>query len=173
MPHDILGYARLMGGKKKFVEKLQYVFDNGLYDPANEPDIAYPYLFTYFKGEEWRTQKIVGELIGKYFGDTPKGIPGNDDCGTMSTWLIFSMIGLYPDCPGSPYYALTAPVFDRVTLHLDKRYYPKGDLVIEASRAQGGEGLIHSMTLGGKPLKSYRISHDELINGGTLSMQLK
>ena len=173
VPHDILGYARLMGGKKKFVEKLQYVFDNGLYDPANEPDIAYPYLFTYFKGEEWRTQKIVGELIGKYFGDTPKGIPGNDDCGTMSTWLIFSMIGLYPDCPGSPYYALTAPVFDRVTLHLDKRYYPKGDLVIEASRAQGGEGLIHSMTLGGKPLKSYRISHDELINGGTLSMQLK
>ena len=173
VPHDILGYARLMGGKKKFVEKLQYVFDNGLYDPANEPDIAYPYLFTYFKGEEWRTQKIVGELIGKYFGDTPKGIPGNDDCGTMSTWLIFSMIGLYPDCPGSPYYALTAPVFDRVTLHLDKRYYPKGDLVIEASRAQGGEGLIHSMTLGGKPLNSYRISHDELINGGTLSMQLK
>ncbi len=173
VPHDITGLAKLMGGKKKFVDKLQKVFDEGLYDPANEPDIAYPYLFTYFKGEEWRTQKIVSELIKKYYSDEPKGIPGNDDCGTMSTWLIFSMIGLYPDCPGSPYYALTTPVFDKVTLHLDKRFYPKGDLVIEAPHAQAQSGLIERMTLGGKTLKNYRISHDELINGGTLKMQLK
>ena len=51
-----MGLAQLMGGQKKFVDKLQKVFDEGLYDPANEPDIAYPYLFNYFKGEEWRTQ---------------------------------------------------------------------------------------------------------------------
>lgn len=172
VPHDITGLARLMGGNKKFVEKLQRVFDDGLYDPANEPDIAYPYLFTYFKGEEWRTQKTVSSLINKYFGDTPKGIPGNDDCGTMSTWLIFSMIGLYPDCPGSPYYALTTPVFDRVTLHLDKHFYPKGDIIIEAPHTGDG-GLINKMTLGGKPLTRYRISHNELINGSPLSMQLK
>ena len=172
VPHDITGVARLMGGNKKFVEKLQRVFDDGLYDPANEPDIAYPYLFTYFKGEEWRTQKTVSSLINKYFGDTPKGIPGNDDCGTMSTWLIFSMIGLYPDCPGSPYYALTTPVFDRVTLHLDKHFYPKGDIIIEAPHTGDG-GLINKMTLGGKPLTRYRISHNELINGSPLSMQLK
>ena len=172
VPHDITGVARLMGGNKKFVEKLQRIFDDGLYDPANEPDIAYPYLFTYFKGEEWRTQKTVSSLINKYFGDTPKGIPGNDDCGTMSTWLIFSMIGLYPDCPGSPYYALTTPVFDRVTLHLDKHFYPKGDIIIEAPHTGDG-GLINKMTLGGKPLTRYRISHNELINGSPLSMQLK
>ena len=172
VPHDITGLARLMGGNKKFMEKLQRVFDDGLYDPANEPDIAYPYLFTYFKGEEWRTQKTVSSLINKYFGDTPKGIPGNDDCGTMSTWLIFSMIGLYPDCPGSPYYALTTPVFDRVTLHLDKHFYPKGDIIIEAPHTGDG-GLINKMTLGGKPLTRYRISHNELINGSPLSMQLK
>ncbi len=148
VPHDIKGLARLMGGDKKFVQKLQRVFDEGLYDPANEPDIAYPYLFTYFKGEEWRTEKIVTSLINKYFSDKPNGIPGNDDCGTMSTWLIFSMMGLYPDCPGTPSYALTKPVFDKVTLHLDKRYYPKGDVIID----------------GTKPLKKYRISHSELVH---------
>ena len=173
VPHDILGLAKLMGGNKKFVDKLQRVFDEGLYDPANEPDIAYPYLFTYFKGEEWRTQKIVRCLIDKYYGDTPKGIPGNDDCGTMSTWLIFSMIGLYPDCPGSPYYALTTPVFDKVTLHLDKQYYPKGDIIIEAPHTTTGQGLIQKMTLGGRSLNRYRISHDELINGQTLTMELR
>ena len=173
VPHDIPGLAKLMGGNKKFVEKLQRVFDEGLYDPANEPDIAYPYLFTYFKGEEWRTQKTVRELIGKYYSDKPKGIPGNDDCGTMSTWLIFSMIGLYPDCPGSPYYALTTPVFDKVTLHLDKRYYPKGDLVIEAPHASEGSGYIKHMTLGNKPLNRYRISHDELVNGGHLTILIE
>ena len=70
-----MGLARLMGGNKKFVDKLQRVFDEGLYDPTNEPDIAYPYLFTYFKGEEWRTQKIVRELIDKYYSDQPDGIP--------------------------------------------------------------------------------------------------
>jgi len=148
VPHDIKGLARLMGGDKKFVQKLQRVFDEGLYDPANEPDIAYPYLFTYFKGEEWRTEKIVTSLINKYFSDQPNGIPGNDDRGTMSTWLIFSMMGLYPDCPGTPSYALTKPVFDKVTLHLDKRYYPKGDIIID----------------GTKPLKKYRISHSELVD---------
>ena len=172
VPHDIPGLAKLMGGNKKFVDKLQSVFDEGLYDPANEPDIAYPYLFTYFKGEEWRTQKIVRSLIEKYYGDTPKGIPGNDDCGTMSTWLIFSMIGLYPDCPGSPYYALTTPVFDKITLHLDKRYYPNGDLVIEAPHPSPEAYHIQKMALGGKSLNRYRISHDELINGQTLKFVL-
>ena len=82
------------------------------------------------------------------------------------------MIGLYPDCPGSPYYALTTPVFDKVTLHLDKQYYPQGDIVIE-KQASGSQGLIQKMSLGGKPLNHYRISHDELINGRTLKMEVK
>jgi predicted alpha-1,2-mannosidase len=148
VPHDVKGLARLMGGDKQFVKKLQRVFDEGLYDPANEPDIAYPYLFTYFKGEEWRTQKIVRQLIDKYFSDQPNGIPGNDDCGTMSTWLIFSMMGIYPDCPGSPSYAVTEPVFDEVTLHLDKRYYPKGEIVLKA----------------GEKRMRHRITHEEFLN---------
>ena len=171
VPHDVKGLARLMGGDRKFVNKLQMVFDKGLYDPANEPDIAYPYLFSYFKGEEWRTQKEVSRLLAKYFTDKPDGIPGNDDCGTMSAWAIFSMMGLYPDCPGSPHYTLTTPTFDRVTLHLDKRYYPQGDLVIEARRSSPDHPFIKSMTLGGKRLNSYRVGHDELVKGRRLVIE--
>lgn len=171
VPHDVKGLARLMGGDRKFVNKLQMVFDKGLYDPANEPDIAYPYLFSYFKGEEWRTQKEVSRLLAKYFTDKPDGIPGNDDCGTMSAWAIFSMMGLYPDCPGSPHYTLTTPVFDRVTLHLDRRYYPQGDLVIEARRPSPDHPFIKSMTLGGKRLNSYRVGHDELVKGRRLVIE--
>ncbi len=173
VPHDVKGLAKLMGGDKAFVNKLQKVFDNNLYDPANEPDIAYPYLFSRFSGEEWRTQKEVTRLLEKYYKDTPDGIPGNDDCGTMSAWAIFSMIGMYPDCPGEPYYTLTTPVFDKVTLHLDKKYYPEGDIVIEANRTKAGQNLIGSMQLGGKKLNSYRISHSELTKGRHLVFNLK
>ena len=173
VPHDVMGLAKLMGGQKKFVDKLQMVFDKNLYDPANEPDIAYPYLFSYFKGEEWRTQKTVKELLDKYYSARPEGIPGNDDCGTMSAWAIFAMMGLYPDCPGSPYYTLTTPVFDKVTLHLDKRYYPQGDLTITTDRTSPSQLYIGSMTLGGRKLSDYRISHKQLVDGKTLEMKLK
>lgn len=171
VPHDVLGLAKLMGGKQKFVNKLQMVFDKNLYDPANEPDIAYPYLFSYFKGEEWRTQKEVTRLLDKYYTDKPSGIPGNDDTGTMSAWAVFSMMGIYPDCPGSPYYTITSPVFDKVTLHLDKRYYPDGDITITADRSAATGKYIKSISLGGKKLNSYRISHKDLIKNKNLIMK--
>lgn len=173
VPHDVQGLAKLMGGSKAFVNKLQMVFDKGLYDPANEPDIAYPYLFNYFKGEEWRTQEETYRQLMKNFTDKPDGIPGNDDCGTMSAWALFTMMGIYPDCPGSPYYSLTAPVFDKITLHLDKRYYPEGDVVIEAVHPQKDSHLIRSMQLGEKTLARYRISHDEFVKGRILKFNLK
>lgn len=173
VPHDIKGLAQLMGGKKNFVEKLQMVFDKGLYDPANEPDIAYPYFFSQFKGEEWRTQKEVARLLKTYYKATPDGIPGNEDCGTMSAWAIFSMIGIYPDCPGSPYYTLTSPTFDRITLHLDRNYYPQGDIVIETQRPNNEAYIIKTIQLDNKPLGRYRISHQELINKHRLQFHLK
>ena len=173
VPHDIAGLAKLMGGRKQFVDKLQMVFDKNLYDPANEPDIAYPYLFSYFKGEEWRTQQTVSRLLQKYYKAQPDGIPGNDDCGTMSAWALFSMMGLYPDCPGSPYYTLTTPVFSKVTLHLDPRYYPDGDIVITTDRTSPLQLYIGSMTLGGKRLNGYRVSHKQLVEGRILDMRLK
>ncbi len=164
VPHDVEGLSKLMGGKRKFVDKLQMVFDDGLYDPANEPDIAYPYLFSRFKGEEWRTQKTVAQLLDKYFTTKPDGIPGNDDTGTMSAWAVFSMMGLYPDCPGEPYYTLTTPVFDEIevdtadgTLHISK----------------SGNGYIKQIKLNNKPYSKFRVSHDELINSGSLDFELE
>ena len=168
VPHDVEGLARAMGGRRKFVDKLQRVFDEGLYDPANEPDIAYAYLFSRFRGEEWRTQREVRRLLDKYFTTQADGIPGNDDTGTMSAWALFSMMGLYPDCPGEPYYTLTAPLFDRVQIDT-----PGGELVIEARRPAGGGDYIRRMTLGGRPLERYRISHDELLRGGRLTFELQ
>lgn len=164
VPHDVEGLVRLMGGRRKFIDKLQMVFDEGLYDPANEPDIAYAYLFSRFRGEEWRTQRQTRRLLEKYFTIWPDGIPGNDDTGTMSAWAVFTMLGLYPDCPGEPFYTLTAPTFDRAEIDTER-----GTLVIEKS----GEGYIDKMTLGGKPLTKYRLSHDELLRGGKLTFELK
>lgn len=167
VPHDVMGLAKLMGGKRKFVEKLQMIFDKGYYDPANEPDIAYPYLFSYFKGEEWRTQKLVSELLDKYYTTKPDGIPGNEDTGTMSSWAIFSMMGLYPDCPGVPEYTLTLPVFDKITIKLDPKYYEKDSLVIETSNPEVKSSYINSIKMGGKAC-GYRINHNDLVKAGTL-----
>lgn len=168
VPHDIEGLTRLMGGKKGFIKSLQYVFDEKHYDPANEPDIVYPYLFSRVKGEEWRTQREVKTLLDSCFTAAPDGIPGNDDTGTMSAWAIFSMMGFYPDTPSEPYYTLTTPVFDRIEIDTER-----GTLTIEASRPTPDSHYIESMTLGGAPLKKYRITHNELLNKRNLKFNLK
>ncbi len=160
VPHDIKGLAKVMGGKRKFVEKLQKVFDEGLYDPANEPDIAYPYLFSYFSGEEWRTSKVVENLLSKYFTTKPDGLPGNDDTGTMSAWAVFSMLGLYPDVPGVPEYTLTTPVFEKATINI-------GDNMLEITKTQTGKNRI---TINGKGV-GYRINHSQLINANNIDFQ--
>ena len=132
VPHDIEGLAKAMGGSKAFVAKLQKVFDEGLYDPANEPDIAYPFLFSRFKGEEHRTLQTVAALLKKYYTTRPDGIPGNDDTGVMSAWAVFSMIGMYPDCPGEPQYTLFPPVFDSV--EINGKYVIRKDQKIKKHR---------------------------------------
>ncbi|NLZ73020.1 MAG: glycoside hydrolase family 92 protein, partial [Bacteroidales bacterium] len=170
---DVKGLAKLMGGKKKFIDKLEMVFEKEYYDPANEPDIAYPHLFSYFKGEEWRTQYHIHRLLKKYYTTEPDGIPGNDDAGTMSAWAVFNMMGFYPDCPGSPYYTLTSPVFDRIIIKLDEKYWSEEELIIEVKRNQPEEIYIKEIHLGGKLLKENRISHKQLIEGGKLLFDLK
>ena len=172
VPHDIKGLAKLMGGSKKFVDRLQMVFDKKYYDPANEPDIAYPYLFSYFKGEEWRTQKLVRQLLKEGYHNAPNGVPGNEDTGTMSSWAIFSMMGFYPACPGDVNYVLTSPTFDKVTIQLDKRFYPKGELVIESNHATPESIYIQQVKAGGKKLNGFTISHEQLVGAGTLQFDL-
>ncbi len=162
VPHDIDGLAKIMGGKHKFINKLQMVFDEGLYDPANEPDIAYPYLFSRFKGEEWRTDKLVSELLSRHFTTQPDGLPGNDDTGTMSAWAVFSMLGLYPDIPGVPEYALTTPTFDKAIVNLGSH-----TLEINKVKDSGKPRII----LDGKPI-TRRISHSDLIKASDLKFHI-
>ncbi len=169
--HDTKGLIKLMGGEKSFVNQLEKVFDNKQFDMANEPNIAYPYFFNYIKGEEWRTQKRVNELISKYFKNQPDGIPGNDDTGTMSAWLVFSMMGIYPLSPAEPKYAITTPVFDKITIELDSRYYKNKQLIIE--KEKNNVGVIKEIKLNGKKHKEYFISHEKLVNGKQLKIILK
>ena len=111
--------------------------------------------------------------MAKYFKNAPDGIPGNDDTGTMSAWLVFNMMGFYPDCPGEPAYTLSSPVFNRVTIHLDKEQWGRNELVIEAKRQLSTDIFINAITLGNKPFKGYRVSHEELLKGGNLTFELK
>ncbi|MBO7261990.1 MAG: GH92 family glycosyl hydrolase [Alistipes sp.] len=165
VPHDVEGLIKYMGGSKVFTNKLWSVFENGHYDPTNEPDIAYPYLFSRVKGEEWRTQYLVKQLLDENYSTKPDGLPGNDDTGTMSAWAVFSMMGLYPDCPGEPYYTLTTPRFERVEIDTDN-----GTLTITTE----GEGdYISRIELGGKTINKYRISHEELTKSKELKIILK
>jgi len=169
--HDTKGLIKLMGGKKEFVNQLQKVFDTNQFDMANEPDIGYPFLFNYVKGEEWRSQKLVKQLVNQYFKNTPDGLPGNDDTGTMSAWVIYSMMGIYPISPGEPFYTITAPLFDKITIDLDGDYYKGKQLVIKKSGDTNGK--ISTIQLNGKLHKSYFINHDDLVEGATLNINQK
>lgn len=154
--HDVQGLAHLMGGKKKYVEKLEWIFNEGLYDPANEPDINYAYHFSQFQGYEHKTQKWTRWALDKYFTNSPGGIPGNDDTGTMSAWAVFTMLGFYPEAAASGMYTLTAPVFTKSTIELGEG---RGTLVIESD----GDNRLTKV-------KKYRISHDELLRTPVLKL---
>ena len=168
VPHDIIGLKKLMGGDKAFSSQLQKIFDIKQFDMANEPDIAYPYLFNYIKGEEFKSQELVKKLVKEYFQNKPNGLPGNDDTGTMSAWLVYSMMGIYPVAPGDPMYTITTPMFDKITIQLDPVYYKKKSIVIE--REVNNDGSIRQIQLNGKTLNSFFISHDDFVNGTTLKV---
>ena len=157
VPHDVAGYARLQGGRKAFVKNLQHVFDEGLYDPANEPDIVYPYLFSRFKGEEKRTWEQVSAILSKHYRNAPDGIPGNDDTGTMSAWAVFSMLGFYPDCPAEPYYTLTRPTFSKASVQL-----PSGRTLVISRTVNPSRVLLDGRRAG------FRVSHEDFVTAGSV-----
>jgi len=168
VPQDIDGLIKLMGGSEKFTQKLTRCFEEQHFFMANEPDIAYPWLFNYIKGEEWKTQMYVREAINKYFFNTPSGIYGNDDCGTMSAWLIFSMMGFYPDCPGNMEYQLSCPIFEKITIDLDSEYYPGKEFIIRVKDAGKENAYIQSMKLNGKSYYKHSLNHFDITKGGEL-----
>ena len=158
VPHDVAGYAKLMGGSRVYLQRLQKVFNEELYDPANEPDIVYPYLFSRFKGQEKWTWSMVEKMLTYHYKNAPDGLPGNDDTGTMSAWAVFSMLGFYPDCPADPAYTLTRPAFGRISVD-----FPDGHtLLITRSGSNPTRARLDGRN------KGYRISHADLLNASTL-----
>lgn len=173
IPYDVKGLIKLFGNSNRFVDSLQACFTKGYFDMGNEPDMGYPYLFSYVKGKEHLTQYWVNECLTKYFGNRPGGLPGNDDAGTMSAWQNLSMMGIYPTCPAIPQYVITTPTFDKVTIKLDPKYYSKNELVIEAKNRSKENIYIDRIELDGKPFKGYFISHKELTDAGKLTIYCK
>lgn len=174
VPHDVPGMIKLVGGEVNFINQLQLCFDDKNFDMANEPDITYPFLFNFVAGQEWRAQKTVQELIAKHYFNKPSGIPGNDDTGTLSTWLLFSMMGIYPHCPGDMTYAITSPMFDEVAIKLNPKYYAGEQLQIKTSKRKGSKiNYIKSIDVNGKEYPSYFIDHKTLTSGTTLNIKFK
>ncbi|MFC3120610.1 GH92 family glycosyl hydrolase [Agaribacter flavus] len=173
VPHDVPGLIEALGGSDIFLAELQRCFETNNYDMANEPDITYPFLFNYVEGSAWKSQKKVKQLINKYYADKPSGLPGNDDAGTMSAWLAFSMLGLYPVTPASTEYAIVTPQFEHIEISLSDKYYEGNTLVIESSSQQKDEPFIESVHLNSTKIDSFFVDHTQLVKGGTLRFQLQ
>ena len=164
---DIPGLIALLGGNAPFVAKLDTLFDGHFYDHGNEPSHHIAYLYDN-AGAAWKTQLRVRNVLDTQYKNTPDGIAGNDDCGQISAWYIFSALGFYPVTPGTPRYQIGSPLFDRATLHL-----PSGrQFRITAKGASSGMKYIRSATLNGRPLNRYWLTHGELLAGGDLVFQM-
>jgi predicted alpha-1,2-mannosidase len=166
VPHDIPGLISIFGGEKSFSKKLYQSFTNGQFTINNEPDIAYPYLFNYVNGEEHKTRELVLKIINDEFGIDHNGLPGNDDCGTISGWLLFSSIGFYPACPGSQIYQIGISIFDKIKLQLSPEYYSGSDFVI--TKIGENSEMIKVNELNGEVLEDHQILHNQIVSGGEL-----
>ncbi len=171
-PQDMDGLKMLLGGDEAFVTRLQHCFDGGHYDATNEPDLAWPYLFDYVPNEAWRTQKEARELMGKYYKDTPDGIPGNDDGGVLSVWYLFSALGFYPVCPGSNTYQMGSPLFPQVDIYLDKMVYPSGLLTLKCIDNSTDNLYVQSILVDGMDYKKKFFDHDTLVYGKTIVFRM-
>ena len=155
VPHDIPALIQAMGGPQRFEEKLDSMFEQGLYWHGNEPCHQIPYLYNYV-GRNDKTRRVVSHILATEYNDTPGGLSGNDDAGQMSAWYIFSSLGFYPVCPGTSYYQLSAPTFRRATFNLEN-----------------GRTFTLEKKPGSQPLPSSEgsgctLSHSDILRGGTL-----
>jgi predicted alpha-1,2-mannosidase len=163
---DIPGMIALMGGEQKFAARLDENFSGGHYKHDNEPGHHYTYLYDYC-GQPWKTQEKARETMASQYRNAPDGLSGNDDCGQMSAWYIFSAMGFYPVTPGSPLYAIGSPLFEKATIVLDKPY-KKGTFTVVAKNQSPKNKYIQSATLNGRPLKEPFINHANIANGSNL-----
>ena len=182
VPHDVNGLIKLMGGDKVFVNRLDelftmYVPDKffaetedvtregmvGGYVHGNEPSHHIPYLYMW-TSQPWKTQLRVREVMNKMYRNHLDGLCGNDDCGQMSAWYIFSAMGFYPVCPASGQYVFGSPYLPENVLHLQNG----NTLIIKAPNVSDQNCYIQSITLNGKPLHTAYITYEQIMAGGEL-----
>ncbi|MES2277882.1 MAG: GH92 family glycosyl hydrolase [Bacteroidota bacterium] len=180
VPQDVPGLITLLGGEQKFNDRLDEFFriksDEadalsdltgliGQYAHGNEPSHHIAYLYAY-SGQQWKTAEKVRYILKEFYLDNPDGIIGNEDCGQMSAWYIFSSLGFYPVFPASGAYVIGSPLFNKATINLDngKKF------TVEAVNNSDKNIYIQSITLNGKPYQKSYIHHSNIINGGLLKM---
>ncbi|WP_240613016.1 GH92 family glycosyl hydrolase [Chitinophaga parva] len=182
--HDIPGLIDLMGGKDKFEARLDRLFREGLgrakyafnakfpdatgltgqHSMGNEPSFHIPYLYNYTA--PWKTQQRVRFLLDTWFKDNIFGIPGDEDGGGMSAFVVFSSMGFYPITPGIPAYTVGSPVFSKVSIALENGKH----FTVLAHGASVVNKYIQRATLNGKPLNKPFFTHADLVSGGTLEL---
>lgn len=182
VPHNPQGLIDLFGGVKPFIKKLDENFTLtetsgeingnasafiGQYAHGNEPSHHTVYLYN-FAGQPWRTQELVEQVRSSFYNPTPCGYAGNDDCGQMSAWYIFSALGFYPFNAGSAEYVIGTPLFQKAVLHM-----PNGkDLVINAPRKSDKAIYVKSVKLNGKKITDWKLTHQQLMEGGILDFTM-
>jgi predicted alpha-1,2-mannosidase len=185
--HDVAGLIHMIGGRDAFNEKLDQLFVEqygtskyqflgqfpdatglvGLYAQGNEPSFHIPYLYD-FSGQPWKAQKRVRQLMDVWYGDGPLGIPGDDDGGATSSWYVFSAMGFYPVCPGSPVYEIGSPIFEKTVIRMGNGK----EFTIVAHGASAQKKYIQSAQLNGAPLNRPWFRHDAIAGGGTLVLEM-
>lgn len=154
---DIPGMIEMMGGEDKFSEKLDQNFEGNHYRHDNEPGHHYVYLYNYC-GKPWKTQELVRKHVRENYKNAPDGVNGNDDCGQMSAWYLFSVMGFYPVTPGSNEFAIGAPQFPEITLRLQDH-----DLTIKAENLSEDNKYVQSVFLDGKKVLTPFLNYFDLI----------
>ena len=166
---DVDGLVSLLGGKEKFVTMLDRNFDEGHFQHRNEPGHHFIYLYDY-AGEPRKTQEKIWEHTPLNYRNTPDGLSGNDDCGQMSAWYIFSSMGFYPVCPGSGEYVIGSPLFPKITLKLPAPY--SKTVTIIANGVEDGKKYIKSLTIDGKPITKPFIKHTDFVSCNELVFEM-
>ena len=186
---DVPAMIKLYGGEKKFISKLDLLFNDdsdmgypisdvtgiiGQYAHGNEPCHHVAYLYA-LAGAQYKTAKRVRQIQLMEYDNTPEGICGNDDCGQMSAWYVWSVLGLYPVNPMDGIYVVGSPLVERATIQLDPKFFPGargGTFTIIAHDASRQNCYVQSVALNGNPLNRPWITHQEISQGGTLEFQM-
>ncbi|MDB5275853.1 MAG: glycosyl hydrolase family 92 [Ferruginibacter sp.] len=167
---DIPGMIDMMGGREKFIAKLDENFNGNHYRHDNEPGHHYSYLYDYC-GEPWKTQELIRKHTTENYRNEPLGINGNEDCGQMAAWYIFGVMGFYPVTPASGIYAIGAPQFPKLVLKYKASNQPKKFTII-ANKLSAENKYIQSVQLDGKSIDHPFIMHTSIINGHQLVFEM-